>query len=82
MGQAPGGVDVDMRMMSFVVFDTAVLHTTSGVSLCGRLCFQYGVLLEGIVVLLVFDLLWIRGTVAAFKVPLWIPLSRTSIITV
>ena len=67
-------------MMSFVVFDTAVLHTTSGVSLRERLCFRYGVLLEGIGVLLVFDLLWIRVTVLAFLVPLWAPLGRTSIL--
>ena len=51
-------------------------------SLCGRLCFRYGVLLEGIGVLLVFDLLWIRGTVLALLVPLWAPLGRTSILYV
>jgi hypothetical protein len=50
------------------------------VSLRGRLCFRYGVLLEGIGVLLVFDLLWIRVTVLAFLVPLWAPLGRTSIL--
>ena len=49
-------------------------------SLRGRLCFRYGVLLEGIGVLLVFDLLWIRGTVLALLVPLWAPLGRTSIL--
>ena len=42
--------------------------------------FSVWVLLEGIGVLLVFDLLWIRGTVLAFLVPLWAPLGRTSIL--
>jgi hypothetical protein len=50
------------------------------VSLCGRLCFRYGLLLECLGVLLVFDLLWIRGTVLALLVPLWAPLGRTSIL--